>query len=480
MDENELTDRESVTEKPPCEELLAEPLIEDIPPQPVIEDTSPKQELPGEDTGLAQHETLPPPRGTAYEDPFFNVPPVLGDLEGLDKEAFWNSVAAVRPQKQKRKKPSVSLIILCFLMLLFMTGILFTVINGKGWLIRLINGGKNIEFTLPVEEKPQLESTAYQEDGRYTVEGVAEAVLPSTVKIEVYTSEMSISASGWGSGIIMTEDGFILTNAHVIENAAKIKVMLDTREEYSASVIGSDAPSDIAVLKINKSGLKPAQFGDSDQVKLGEDCVVIGSPAGFFGSVTKGIVSGTDRMIKVESYSVPMRCLQVDAAINPGNSGGALVNMWGQVVGITSSKLASRTYYGIGFAISMSAAKPIIEEIMAKGYVEETAKIGIVFYSISSEDAEDMGIIPGILIAGIDKSCDISNTELSYGDIITSLNGKRIMTAEDVKELLRGCKPGDTMTATVFRKENEEDEGRMFNISFKLESDRTSIVEKES
>lgn len=422
-----------------------------------------------------------PVRGTFYADPFFNVSPVLGELEGLDRETFWNSVSNVKKVKKKRKKPSVSLIILSILMLLFMAVVLLTAINGRGWLIKLINGGKNIEFTLPIEDRPKLAETAYQEDGRYTVEGVAEAVMPSIVSLEIFSSEAAFLPSSQGSGIIMTTDGYILTNAHVIDKAAKIKVVLWDKREYSADVVGSDAATDIAVVKISGTkDLLPAQFGNSDEVKLGEDTVVIGSPAGFYGSVTKGIVSGLNRMIKVESYSIPMKCLQVDAAINPGNSGGALVNMWGQVVGITSSKLASKTYYGIGFAISINAAKPIIETIMAKGYVDEWARIGIIFYSISEDTALMAETKAGLYIAGIDKDCDIANTELRKGDIITSLDGHFVSSSDEVKELLENYRPGDIMTAEVFRpEEGNPSQGETFTITFKLEAEKGTFVEKQ-
>lgn len=448
--------------------------------------TGPAQETAAEEVPPQEAEKLPeeeqpdvqetPVTGTVYSDPFFNVPPVQSELAGLDKEAFWGSVAAA---KKKRRRPSAAVIILALLMLAAMVLILLTAVNGRGWLIRLINGGKSIEFTLPIEEKPQLDSSFYQEDGRYTLEGVAEAVMPSVVSIEIYSGAADLLPSSQGSGIIMTADGYILTNAHVVDDASKIKVVLNTREEYAADLIGTDEATDIAIIKIGKKGLTPAQFGNSDEVQLGEDAVVIGSPAGFYGSVTKGVVSGLNRLIRVESYSVPMSCIQVDAAINPGNSGGALVNMWGQVVGITSSKLASKTYYGIGFAIEINAAKPIIEELMAKGYVAEWARIGITFYSVSEDNAVMSGVKAGLYVVEIDPECDIANTELKPGDIITMLDGKYVSTSEEVKALLEQRKPGDIMTGKVFRPD-EEGGGTEFEISFKLMSEKGSLVPAEN
>ena len=483
FEEETIQDEEIIESAEPSESLEPREV-----PESADEAAEPAWEEPEQDDALSEitAEEQPseairePARGTFYADPFFNVPPILGELEGLDRETFWNSVSAVKV-KRKRRRPSVSLIILSVLMLLFMTAVLLTVINGRGWLIKLINGGKNIEFTLPVEDRPKLAETAYQEDGRYTVEGVSEAVMPSIVALEIYTSNSAFLPTSQGSGIIMSTDGYILTNAHVVDGAAKIKVVLYNKEEYAAELIGTDPATDIAVIKISKKGLTPAQFGNSDEVKLGEDIVVMGSPAGFYNSVSKGIVSGLNRMIKVESYSVPMSCIQVDAAINPGNSGGALINMWGQVIGITSSKLASRTYYGIGFAISVNAAKPVIERLMEYGYVEDRARIGITFYQISEETAMMYGTKAGLYIAAIDTKCDIANTEIAEGDIITKLDGKFVSTSSEVKDMLENYRPGDTMTAEVFRPdEDDPSQGVEFTISFKLEVDDSSLIEKSS
>ncbi len=427
-------------------------------------------------------EALKPPvpekpiEGTAYKDPFFNIPPVLGAMDGLDREAFWSEVTST---KHKKRRPSAAVIILASLMLIVMTGILVTVINGRGWLVKLINGGKSIEFTLPTVDKPRLDSTKYQEDGRYTIEGLAEAVSPSVVSLEIYNSKAALLPSSQGSGIIMTTDGYIVTNAHVVEDAEKIKAVLHNREEYSADVVGSDPASDIAVVKIGKKDLQPAEYGDSDKVSLGEDVVCIGSPAGFYGTVTKGIVSGMDRLIKVESYSTPMKCIQVDAAINPGNSGGALFNMWGQVIGITSSKLSSTKYDGIGFAISINAARPIIEELVSVGYLADKPKIGITYYFITEETARSANALPGLLIAEIDEKCDIANTELQKGDIIASMNGTDLKDADTVKKILEGSKPGDTINAHIFRPNEDSTGGEEFDITFKLEKDTTSFVERE-
>lgn len=416
-------------------------------------------------------------RGTVYSDPFFNIPPVLGAMDGLDRETFWSEVAAARP---KRKKPSAAVIILAVLMLVVMTLIFITAINGRGWLVKLINGGKNIEFTLPTAEKPHLDDTMYQDDGRYTIEGISEAISPSVVSLEIYSGKTDLLPNSQGSGIIMTTDGYIVTNAHVVENAAKIKVVLNDKREFSADIIGKDEGSDIAVVKIGAKDLKPAEYGDSDKVVLGEDVVCIGSPAGFYGSVTKGIVSGVNRLIKVESFSTPMKCIQVDAAINPGNSGGALLNMWGQVIGITSSKLSNTKYDGIGFAISINAARPIIEELVSVGYLVDRARIGVTYYMITQETADTAKAKPGMLIAEIDPECDISNTELEKGDIITTIDDTPLTDSDVIKKILEHHMPGDTVTSRIFRPNEDGTGGIEFDITYKLEKDKSSFIETQT
>ncbi len=198
--------------------------------------------------------------------------------------------------------------------------------------------------SMDINDTPEADETS-SVDGELTTEQIAEKVKPSVVGIVQYQyTSSSISAAGEGSGVIMTADGYILTNAHVIEGASGIKVVLNNGEEYEARVIGSDTRTDLAVIKIEAENLTPADFGDSDSLKDGEKVVAIGNPGGltFAGSVTQGIVSGTNRV--VSSDYGDMTYIQTDAAINPGNSGGALVNEFGQVVGINSSKISAQKF----------------------------------------------------------------------------------------------------------------------------------------
>lgn len=355
---------------------------------------------------------------------------------------------------------------------------------GRGWMKAMFTGREQGQhFTLPIADIPQLEEQFYQPDGRFTVEGVYNAVSPSIVTIEAFTQDSAFAAYGQGSGIIMSADGYIITNAHVLEQAdLSIKVRTQDGTEYSAKLIGSDPKSDIAVIKVNAKDLPAAQFGDSDKIVQGEQVVAIGSPAGLEGSVTTGIVSGTDRLIRVKSTNISMSCIQIDAAINPGNSGGALINMWGQIIGITSSKLDALEYDNIGFAIEMSAAKPIIEQLIENGRVLDRPKIGISFYEISDVTAAMTGKTAGLEIAEISEDCDIFNTELQIGDYITEMNGIKVRSADDVYGIILKLKPGDTVTAKVVRiiGENEdsmEPELEEFEIEFKLMKDDSFLKE---
>lgn len=336
------------------------------------------------------------------------------------------------------------------------------------------SGSDSIVINIETKDKPKLEDSYYQADGvRLTTEGVAKTVSPSVCEIICY-GEGNISPTSKGSGIIISEDGYILTNAHVIEGAKGIKTVLEDETEYVAEVIGSDSKTDLAVIKIEAAGLTAAELGNSDQMELGEQVVTIGNPGNLTGTVTVGYVSGIHRKIRTDSNQYLMNCIQTDAAVNPGNSGGALVNMYGQVVGIVSSKYRLSGYEGLGFAIEMNEAKPIIEDIISQGYISGRLRIGISFIGIDDVTAAYNGIKPGLLIREIRDDCDISNTDLQIDDIITEINGKAVCDTDSVLEALDGCEPGDRVKATVYRRSIiSDDEGETFEIEFELQQDET-------
>lgn len=326
---------------------------------------------------------------------------------------------------------------------------------------------------IPTQSKPDIEEKYMDADGRYTTQGVAKVVSPSVVGVVIYGEGQSLTPISQASGIIISADGYIITNAHVVEGATAQKIILTDGTEYEAKIIGRDSKSDLAVLKIEPKGeIIAAELGNSDELELGEQVMALGNPGGLENSISGGYVSGLDRQIKSSETGLAMSCIQTDAAVNPGNSGGALVNMYGQVVGIISSKYVATGFEGIGFAISINNALPIIQDIIDKGYVSDRIRIGIVFAELTDTTAATYDVVPGLYINEIDPTCDIANSGLQIYDIITEMNGQRVYNYETVMEAIDGLKPGDTVTAKVYRK-TIVGEITEFEINFKLMENTT-------
>lgn len=259
-----------------------------------------------------------------------------------------------------------------------------------------------------------------------------------------YTSDPNnteLVEQGSGSGIIISSDGYIVTNQHVIEGAAEILVILNTGDEYTATLIGADSKSDLAVLKIDKTGLPAATLGNSETVRVGELAVAIGNPLGqeLAGSVTAGVVSAVNRTMTVDNKVYNL--IQTDAAINPGNSGGALVNQYGEVIGINTIKLSSTEVEGIGFAIAISEAKPIIDDLINNGYVSGRPLVGIEAESTRS----------GLLVSGVTPNSGAANAGLQVGDLIVKAEDKVVKSADALNEIRDTKKPGETLKLTIIR-----------------------------
>jgi len=310
-------------------------------------------------------------------------------------------------------------------------------------------------------EVPELNMTTYQQeeiivstDGKLTTPQIYKKVRPSVVGILNYLPEDPLNAASSGSGIIISEDGYILTNAHVLSGAANLVVVLDTDEEYAASVIGIDVTTDLAVIKIEGGSFPAAELGNSEQLMVGEKVVAIGNPAGMnlAGSTSEGIVSGLDRTITVPldtGETVSMEVIQTDAAINPGNSGGPLINEYGDVIGINSSKLSS--FDGIGFAIPVHKALPIVEDLIRYGYVTGRVKLGITYYEVSEVLGAMYGYTPGLLVYSVDTTMDVYEKGLRSGDTITHMDGQVVTGKEEIDAVLEPKEPGDTLTITFIR-----------------------------
>ena len=303
---------------------------------------------------------------------------------------------------------------------------------------------------LKLYDNPQTEEDGANSDGTLTTKQISKNVMPSVVGVVQYKKSMPYVSTGQGSGIILDTDGYIVTNAHVVADADGVKVVLYNGEECTARIVGTDTKSDVAVLKISASNLTPAKLGNSDQLEIGEDVIAIGNPGGLSNSVSKGIVSGLNRTVET-NLGASMECIQTDAAINPGNSGGALVNQYGYVIGINSSKIAATDYEGIGFAIPINNAKPIIEDLKAYGEVQGRVRLGVEVRMIDSVLAKLNNIPVGAMITSVEKTSDAYQQGLLAGDIITSVDGVEITDYEVLSNQITSHKPGDSVSLRVYR-----------------------------
>ncbi|MDD6176203.1 MAG: trypsin-like peptidase domain-containing protein [Firmicutes bacterium] len=276
-----------------------------------------------------------------------------------------------------------------------------------------------------------------------------------------------------GSGIIMTPDGYLLTNAHVIDSRSDVylRIVLLNGEELPASVVGYDTRTDLAVLKAETNGqaLPAAEFGDSDACEVGDTVLAFGNPGGvaYANSVTKGILSATNRFVSLDINSLPL--LQTDAAINPGNSGGALVNTYGQVIGINSAKVSGSDYEGMGFAIPTAQAKPIIDKLLRYGRVTDRVRLGIRFSAVSELDASLYQVQPGMQITYLADNSVFSGTDVQENDIITAIDGTSVKTVTGFFALLDEYTPGQTVEITLYRPKSEASAARTFTVSVQLQ-----------
>lgn len=259
-----------------------------------------------------------------------------------------------------------------------------------------------------------------------------------------------------GSGVVISADGYILTCNHVIEGMKDIKVVTDDDKTYDAELIGGDKRTDLAVLKIDATGLQPIALGDSDELQVGELAVAIGNPLGeFANSMSMGIISGTDREINIEGES--MNLLQTDASISPGNSGGALINSYGELIGITNAKSSGTAVEGVGLAIPVNDAKEVVNQLVNTGHVSRP-QLSITGGTVTDEMRSYLasqgyqGTIPdGVLINSVVEGGAADTAGLKAYDVITQVNGKDVASIEELKELIDASAIGDKLTFTVWR-----------------------------
>ncbi|MCR5636570.1 MAG: trypsin-like peptidase domain-containing protein [Clostridiales bacterium] len=252
--------------------------------------------------------------------------------------------------------------------------------------------------------------------------------------------------SGAGSGVIISKDGYIITNNHVIENARSISVTLRNGESYDAELIGSDSTLDVAIIKIDAEDLTPAVFGDSEALKVGDTAIAIGNPLGQLGgTVTTGIISALDRDIDIDGNT--MSLMQTNAAINPGNSGGGLFNGQGELIGLVVAKSSGSDVEGLGFAIPINDVSSVLKDLMEYGYVKGRIYLGLSLIDINTEQMARMYGLDstGVYVNTVDSSSAAYKAGIQSADKITSVDGKKVSTADEIEDILDNHSVGDVV-----------------------------------
>ena len=333
---------------------------------------------------------------------------------------------------------------------------------GGGYLGAIAAGGGNRVVYQTVQRDASSGDTTGSAASTLSLTDVSSIVSPSVVAI---TTEVMTSSNTWfggqyvesgaGSGVILTQDGYIVTNHHVIEGATSILVRTRSGDEYSAELIGSDEQSDLAVLKIDASGLIPAVLGDSTKLEVGDLAVVIGNPLGELGgTVTSGIISALDREVSIDGQM--MTLMQTDAAVNPGNSGGGLFDANGDLVGIINAKSSGDNVEGLGFAIPISNATDIIDELIANGEVTSRPTLGVSLYDVTDRNtAAQLGVdSTGVYIVQIVQGGSADRAGLQTGDRIISVDGTEVNSTEEVRAALNEHSTGEQMNMEIERDGN--------------------------
>lgn len=476
--ENEETEgTASATEQ--GDEATAPVSDESAPAEAAVPDSAPaEQEIPT----VEAEPVTPPPAGQGQYNPYgtphnasynanqppYNRNPYSNNPYNQNTYRPMPVTPAPMPTEKKDKASGLKIFtaIVCILLVfsLIFSGVVYSKYkNGQNVTDDPTNSSFSDEGTDKNAPSLNIASSPASVEGALTTAQIAEKVKPSIVGIVVYTNN-SGSTAGEGTGVIMGEnethtETYIVTCAHVISDPGiKVKVQTEDGTTYDATIVGYDSRTDLGVVKISATGLPAAEFGNSDNLRVGDSVFAIGNPGGveFFGSFTGGYVSAIDRPVSSD-IGYTMKCIQHDAAINPGNSGGALVNVYGQVIGINSQKIAATDYEGMGFAIPITSAKTIIDNLTKFGYVPNRPKLGITYYPVSASAqysiiAQVQGLPAGTLIIDeIDDESSLANTEARRYDMIIAVNGKELTTADVLLELIDNGKVGDTMTLTLCR-----------------------------
>ena len=327
-----------------------------------------------------------------------------------------------------------------------------------------VTESKDAEIKLPrAELVPDFKVAISSDRGKeLSLQELYDQCSKSIVAIKGYQD--GVDGYYWGSGIILSKDGLILTNTHVIENCDTARVTLFDNSSYAATLVGADSTSDIAVLRIEATGLTPASFGDSAELAIGDKVAAIGNPLGetFRMTLTDGIISAIDRGISYNGHS--MTLLQTNTAINEGNSGGALFNMYGQVIGVTNMKMMSSysSIEGIGFAIPSSTIAAVADSLMQYGEVRGRTAIGITVGAIPENVTSHYDLPTGLYVSAVEEKSDAAAKGIQQGDIITAVNGSPASATSDILTVKNTLGVGDTITFTIWR------DGETFDVDVTL------------
>ena len=328
----------------------------------------------------------------------------------------------------------------------------------------------NSEETIPLPDKDKdmysdsvkVELNPFPADhtnkDKYTTQYAYKTVADSTIGVVCYEPNFIDEPVSQGTGIIISKDGYIATNSHVIGDSRTlyyVQVITNDGTIYEAKVIGYDSRTDLAVLKINATNLTPATFCNSEYVEVGQDVVAVGNPGGieFQNSLTKGIVSALDRELSLSSQ---VSYIQTDAAINPGNSGGPLCNMYGQVIGINTAKISSDSYEGMGFAIPSATVKEIVDDLISQGYVNNRVRLGISGAELDQATQQYFDVPAGILINEVTKNGPCDGVGIEKNDILTAIDDEKVTTFADVYAILAKHAPGDKVVLSVYKYEQDK------------------------
>lgn len=396
-------------------------------------------------------------------------------------QPVYYGVPVHQPQKQPKPKKHgskfglklLAVVLCCAITSAASLGVFVVMIQNGVINVQSSEASSNAAFTISrVVNGDTSSDTSASSDGTVSAmsdQDIAAKLTTSVVCIQNYqvtqnygfmqtdTSDSSVSPAGEGSGIIMSEDGYIITNAHVVEGATSLKVITSDGETYEAQLVGSDTVTDLAVVKIDATGLTAAEFGSSEDLRVADKVMAIGNPGGheLSSSVTIGYVSALNRAIANNTTGYTMEYIQTDAAINPGNSGGALINEYGQVVGINSAKISATGYEGLGFAIPIDTAQPIISDLIQYGYVKDRAVLGISGQFIDSMTGRFYGLPQGEYVAQLNSS-EAQASGLQVGDVITAIDGQQLDSESTLRSAILSKKPGDTVTLQVYRSSTQQ------------------------